>query len=343
MFTPSAGQLDDEGLAVTRIQVPIPANYGPMDSVRSLDFFLKRTAPMCSMSSPLLKELWTIVVPQASWRYAAVQDMLVALSMLDQYLSGSLPYLLVKAEYRSALQHYNKGIRALVSMPNPSVSCLLLAAVIAWAFEYITNQPDVAAMHARAALRIIHESDRGFPGLSAEDKFIIGCVEDTVRERNYIHAHGIRRCNRQLQQFQNLCDARRGLFAIVENVVQLKPVLASDIVFAKQAMVNWRASFEAYRYIGLESLKEKRSVYMAHNTAGTYIALLDPAFRTKDQDTQQRVVHHILNDVEHVVEYEDLANLNWILNILLKHIVEDPRVESNLYNRAKKLMVKLSA
>lgn len=326
--------------AITRIHVPIPVNYGPTNSVRSLDFFLKRTAPMCSMGSPI-KELWTIIVPQASWQYAAVQDMLVAVSMLDQYLAGSLPHLLVTAEYRSALQHYNKGIRTLLSMVNPTVSCLLLVSVLAWAFENITNRPTVAAMHAHAASNIIIETQGGFSALSVEDQFIVNCFEETLSNRGYVHDHGYRRSDRQLQQFQSVYDARQVLFAIVENLLRLKPVSVGNIVYARQAIINWRAAFEAYRYIGWESLKQKRAVYMAHNIIGTYIVLLDPEFLAKERDAQQYLLHHILNDVEHVVEYEDLAETSWILSILLRHIDEEAKADEHLRVRAERLINRL--
>lgn len=324
-----------------KVYVPIPAKYGTPNDVRSLDFYLRRTSPMLSMGSPA-KELWTVIIPQASWRYPAIKDMLVAVSMLDQYLAGSLPVLKVEAEYRSALQCYNKSIKSISSVEKPTRTCIVLVAMLAWMFEGIVNQPENAAIHAKAMEGMILETNTTQASLTVEDRYLMTYVKDMVSSGHYIHGQGERRLGRPTNFMKDLNDARHRLYQLSDGLTAISPASETSLASAWQDLDDWRSDFEFYRYSGSESLKEKRSVFMAHNTMATYTSLLNFEVYKKDRAEEQYTINYILRDIEYVMEHEDLADLAWILKVILQRIANRVQADEYLNDRAQRLLSRLN-
>lgn len=327
----SANNPDETRLSIIRL--PLARRYGDIEASRSLDFYLRRTARMLSMATRATsKDLWTVVIPQASWRYKPVREMLLAMSSLDQYLTGSLPSLRVQDEYRTALLHYSKAIST-VATSEQSFTCVVLVAVIGWMLELITNRHEAANMHMSAVQRMVGASTSA----TAEEAMIADLLAQVVRTGQYIRGMNPRRPGHKVRAFSSLTEASSALRLLFEAVTaDISTKTTFDDFWCD--LDRWRVSFEIFRYLGPESLADKRSVFLAQNIVVSYVELLE-ADRSamSQQDNYGRAMYAILADVEYLVEHEDLEELNWILTALLDYIVGRRSTSEDVQLRAKRL------
>lgn len=291
------------------------------------------------------KELWTIIVPQASHNHPPVKHMLVALSMLDQYLAGSLPSLFVQGHFRLALQHYNNAIRALdFTSSGSSLACTVLVCMLAWMFELITNRPSAGAIHLTAAKNMVCQPQSFPKTLDVEDHFMIGYAKTIVQDEKLIYTRGFRRPEGHIVQMRDLNEARSRLADIVQVLLRSPDATGQSILSAQLELNEWRAAFEAYRYTGPEPLREKRSVFLAHNMVGTYFSLLLTSIADCKVEVQTgELVHRILDDVEHILEHEELGDVGWTLSLILRYISEQGEADCRAALQARRLEALLNS
>lgn len=315
---------------------PVSCRYGNSEEIRCLEFYLHRTSPMVSFAGPA-KDYWTILVPQASWKYAEIKYMLVALSLLDQYLAGDTTTLQVENQYRRAIEHYNMAVSSL-SLKLPALPCIIVFSIMAHSFENITKGSTPTSIHTEAADKIISEYIKMQSCTSGMEAILINQVNESVGREPLLYGLEINPIRESSFSFQSLQQAREQLRNIVASVSHNAMISATELRIAKGSLNGWRSDYEQYRYSGLEPLSEKRILYLASNIVGSYLQLCD----TQNSDpASQRLQHHLLKDAEYLAEYENTTELKWILEYLLNEIIRKNSHNVDLKGRTLKLMVKL--
>ncbi|KAK5946376.1 hypothetical protein PMZ80_000519 [Knufia obscura] len=220
-----------------------------------------------------------------------------------------------------------------ITSPGFSLACTILVSMLAWMFETITNRPLASAMHLQAARLMSSRSFSHTP--NSEDLFVIGCVERLVQDNGLSYAHGLRRPERQLVQIKSLDEARIRLIDLAQPLLRNPTVDDCLITATRRGLDEWRADFEIYRYTGAETLRAKRSVFLAHNMVGTYLDMLSPV--VPEETPISPIGQRILDDIEHILDHEELDDIEWILSLIVGHMIDHTEAESEIHCRAQRL------
>lgn len=291
---------------------------------------------MISMSGPM-KELWTIVIPQASWRYSEVKNMLISLSLLDQYLASCLPALKLEAELRPALEHYNKAIHSLLRKQK-SLSCILLVSVLAYLFDSMGDHRESAMVHLKATKDLVSGSPiTDLQARTTEDCFTTDIVREALKTAGYMYTDPSKVEERLVPRFSSLQMAQLRLWEIVQGVRSPLAPTAGSVQCAFDTLSGWRKAMVQYRNIGSEPLKDKRATVVASGLVGTYLHVIDP-----EQSLSARFANgyftRVLADIEHVIEHEDLRTSGWVVRLVLKEIELVSSDAQDLRERARRLL-----
>ena len=128
-------------------------SFGTDEDYRSFQFFLEKTSSLISVYSQ--PYLWTVLLPQASFRQPAIKHSILALATLHQSLTN-LESTVAARENQAFMSHYNLAIRALVT-DKPPVDVVLSTCVIFWALENFNGSGTAAFDHMKAAIKILGE------------------------------------------------------------------------------------------------------------------------------------------------------------------------------------------
>lgn len=283
-----------------------------------------------------MKELWTIVIPQASWHYPEVKDMLVSLSLLDQYLASCLPALTLEAELRPALEHYNKAISGLLRRQKP-LSCVLLVSVLAYLFDSMGDHRESAMVHLRATRDLVSGDLADSQTRIAEDAFTVDIVREALKTAGYLYTDPSRVEEKFVPRFSSLEMAQLRLWEIVQSVREPHTPTANSVQCAFDALSGWRKAMVRYRNVGTEPLRDKRATVVASGVVGTYLHILDP-----EQSPPARLANgyfaRVLDDVEHVMEHEDPRTSGWVVRLVLEEIELISLDVQDLRERARGLL-----
>lgn len=151
------GLLDAQASWSTRSSVPptVTISYGTKVETRALHVYQQRIGPFASVYFKH-QDLWTYVLPQASWSDPAIKHAMVAVATAEKLMNSAL----VPQETRtSAVRHYDKAIRSLTT-GSPSIPSLLMVSILAWLYEMVSENPEIALMHARAAQKIVQQTQQ---------------------------------------------------------------------------------------------------------------------------------------------------------------------------------------
>lgn len=323
----------------------IPVNYGGVTETQSLAFYLRRTGPMISMAFAC-KDFWTVLVPQASWKFPSIRYMLVALCQLDKHLTSPTATTLdARNSHLTALVFYQKALACLTSCKLPPLTQVLVTSILAEMFEGISNQPALSAFHASAARRMTLEIGAENPNrLSIDHDMIMNVVQNEL---------GHDQCRARFSQLANVQDDPPMPFGTLQEArIQLRLIAEAlrttsivkdphlHLARVEKHILRWQASFQAYRYDGAEPLSTKRQVFLLHNICSNVLRLQQLG---ESLTSQIRLIHRTLADTELIMEFEDVQELKPGLEILLDCIIRQASTSSAEFSLARKLRARLSA
>lgn len=314
-------------MAVFAVPISINTSYGTAEQAACLDSFLKRAAPMISMTCPV-KDLWTIIMPQVSWQSTPVKYMICALALMDlNHDEGDAPQHQVKhAQFAKILKLYDQAISAGSVSESLDQSSAVLFSLMAWNFENIINNYPAARVHENATRSMLADSRKSGKWNSVQARLIMERVERVIDQgsQNDIVCDWPSQTHPWLDRsFTTLDEAWRGLHYVVDMAAgSIDMLVAHGWGPVGRSLDGWRAAFEHYRYLGSASLQQKRSIILAENMVATYLASMDP------QSTQlwwqrERDCTLTLGDLESFVStFDSYDDIRWIAKAILLSITD---------------------
>ena len=279
-----------------------PSNYSSPDEALAFRSFLQRTAPMISISFGAT-DFWTTIIPQASWQYSEVREMLLAVTSLDEHMMSSASSLVPTGHYKQALKHYNKGIRALCD-ETPDPNSLLLSSILGWAFELVIGNIETANVHHSSARKMIDElkicKNTAAPDMVAVLEYLDSLQWDEVVYPAYEGWKAAGYPVTDLPAIKTVTDAWRSLVWIFQEI-STGPADFECIQTGEINLNKWRISFDMWKFQSPEPLSVKRSIYLLHNLGLAYLRLLK--IRSEENASkQQKQWKLILDSIDNILE-----------------------------------------
>lgn len=318
-----------------------PTTYQSREDADRLASFLHRTSPYLSFFSGG-NDLWTVLVPQASWKYPEVRTMLHAMSLIDRYMASSqTSSLMLEGDYAKSITYYNKALQNL-SSTTPDLENILLSALLAWLFETIRCNTDAANMHFSSAQCILQDYKRKNKMLiTPEMEVVFNAVEGSEWDLHYQEILSWQQTWPDLNhcsEIGSVTDAYRALDPIMD-LLSRRPLNNTIIDMAQRRIEAWRASFDAYKYKpDTEALTEKRPVFLLHNIL---LVLIDIERRTLTGLTSTKQSSCVIKDAEKLIDFPDLDGFRTGLDMLLSSIIEQSANNAEQLTRSKRLLARL--
>lgn len=328
--------------AIATVPPSVNTSYGNFEQTAYLDGFLRRAAPMLSLTCPS-KDLWTIVMPQISWHFTPVKHMVCALAILTNLQDESeAPQHQHNLDYvAGALNEYDRAMSTLGVMESPDLSSTLVFSLMAWTFVNIINNYHQAAVHETYLRSMLVDSRRPGTQISVQARLVIERIERVIGQdlrddvtygwQHQTHPHPNR-------SFTSLDEAWRELYYVLDRAARDADMLVGhNWGPIGRSLDDWRDAFEQYRYLGSASLKQKRSILLAENALATYLACMDP------QSTQlwwerERDCALVLGDLESLVSlFDNHDDIRWIARAMLLNITEAAGGSDSIMLRVRRL------
>lgn len=315
-----------------------PTTYESHEDADRLSSFIYRTSPYLSFFSGC-NDLWTVLIPQASWKYPEVRDMLHSMSLFDRYMfSSQTSSLVLEGDYAKSINLYNRAMQSL-SSSRPDIENILLSALLAWLFETIRCNMDTANMHFTSAQRILKDYKRkNMMLITPEMEVVLNAVEGVEWDLHYQEILSWQQTEPDLEYYpkiDNVSDAYRGLEPVMEMLTR-KPSNEITVNSAQRQLEAWRASFDAYKWKpNREALTKKRPVFLLHNML---LVLVDLKKRRLAGETSEKQLSCVLADAEKALEFPDLHGFSRGLDMVLTCIVEQSAELSDHHVKAERLL-----
>lgn len=293
-------------------------------------------------------DLWTVILPQVSWEYSELREMLYAFSCLDQHFMSSAMNLNVKGSYQPGLQYFNKAIRGL-TRGTPALHNILLSSLLGWMFEVTVCNFANAKVHITAAQRILteYEEKNRIAGRSANRDSIIEAVKAVQFDPHWQEIKAAQDTESSPDEYPEISSIEEAWTTLEDVMKDLKgPNLDSAAVArGRRRLRLWRTAFIDRRN-SLSSgasavpLSAKRPVVLLHIIGSLCLELQSP--KASDSSMRRRKRWEcVLNDSESILNYGYGYRIENGIRMLLDIIIAQADPELEVCQRAWRLRQQL--
>lgn len=320
--------------------------YQSSDEARNLAFFIKRSAPMVSMASGG-SDLWTVILPQVSWTYPELREMVYAFSCLDQHFMSSATTNAIKGRMRFALQHYNKAISGLTH-GTPALHNILLSSIIGWMFEITTCNFQKAKIHILGAQNLVKQFDEidRSKGRSPRQDMVVEAVRSLPLGPHW-KAEKTSGCDpapEELPEINSLEDAWTTLEDSMQDL-RRPDIDIETLNRGQRAMRLWQNAFidNRFRLSGDAEvpMSAKRPIVLLHKIGLVCLELHKNHLTGSSISGRRKHWETVLNNSEYILEFGYGPRIDNGVAMLLDIIVGHAHSDREIFQRACKLRQRL--